>query len=263
MKDILDLDAFPLDQPESAAYQALCARCRNDLARDGMCNLDGFLRAQPAQDACDLLEPRLVEMAFRHKRLHNIYFDNNVPLPEGHPALKRFETSNRTLCADQLSGTRLVEVYEWQPLRDFLATIMGKSELHTMADPLARVNVMSYGEGEALGWHFDRSEFTTTLLLQPPRSGGVFEYRTDLRAPGKPNHEGVAQLLQGQDTDARALHLAAGTLNVFRGVNTPHRVTPVEGDTPRMIAVFSYFDRPGKVFTPKEQLGFYGRSAAT
>jgi hypothetical protein len=29
----------------------------------------------------------------------------------------------------------------------------------------------------------------------------------------------------------------------------------------RMIAVFSYFDRPGVVFSREDQLGFYGRAA--
>ncbi len=43
--------------------------------------------------------------------------------------------------------------------------------LHTMDRPLARVNVMAYGEGQALNWHFDRSEFTTTLQLEQPDAG--------------------------------------------------------------------------------------------
>ena len=68
-----------------------------------------------------------------------------------------------------------------------------------MPDPLARVNVMSYREGEALNWHFDRSEFTTTLLLQAPKAGGAFEYRSDLRTDTDPNYAGVARLLSGQD----------------------------------------------------------------
>jgi hypothetical protein len=130
-----------------------------------------------------------------------------------------------------------------------------------MADPLARVNAMRYATGEGLNWHFDRSEFTTTLLLQAPDKGGDFEYRTDLRSPDNPNYDGVAKLLTGQDPDLKRITLTPGTLNVFRGKNTAHRVTPVEGNTPRIIAVFSFFDRPGVLFTPEEQIGFYGRAA--
>jgi hypothetical protein len=154
-----------------------------------------------------------------------------------------------------------VQVYEWAPFATFLAATMEKPVLHTMADPLARVNVMEYRQGEALNWHFDRSEFTTTLLLQAPGAGGDFAYRTDLRSEGDPNYEGVAQLLEGRDAEVKLLHLDAGTLNVFRGKNTAHRVTPVRGPTDRIIAVFSYFDRPGVTFSPEERIGFYGRAA--
>jgi hypothetical protein len=38
-------------------------------------------------------------------------------------------------------------------------------------------------------------------------------------------------------------------------------VTPVEGTVPRMIAVFSFYDRPGVKMTAEEQKGFYGRVA--
>ena len=59
----------------------------------------------------------------------------------------------------------------------------------------------------------------------------------------------------------RRMSVIPGTLNVFRGVNTPHRVTPVSGDRARMIAVLTYYEEPGAMFTESEQLGFYGRSS--
>ena len=137
---------------------------------------------------------------------------------------------------------------------------MGKETLHTMADPLARVNVMAYREGQALNWHFDRSEFTTTLLLQAPEQGGGFEYCSDLRSDDDPNYDGVARLLQGQEA-TREITLLAGTLNVFAGKNTAHRVTPVQGETDRVIAVFSYYETPDVMFSEEERVGFYGRGS--
>ena len=132
--------------------------------------------------------------------------------------------------------------------------------LHLMAYPLAAVNVMAYHEGEALNWHFDRSEFTTTLLLQAPLSGGAFEYDQNLRSDADPNYAGVADLLGGR-RQPKQLKLEPGTLNIFKGKNTAHRVTPVQGGQDRIIAVFSYYDRPGVTFTPEEQIGFYGRAS--
>jgi hypothetical protein len=120
---------------------------------------------------------------------------------------------------------------------------------------------MTYREGERLNWHFDRSEFTTTILLQAPLAGGEFLYHTDLRSETDPNYDGVARLLRGEDPDMQRQTLTPGTLNVFKGRNTPHCVTPVQGAVDRVITVFSYYPRPGVIFTPEEQLGFYGRRA--
>jgi hypothetical protein len=54
--------------------------------------------------------------------------------------------------------------------------------------------------------------------------------------------------------------LTEGTLNVFAGKNSLHRVSTVQGPRSRLIAVFSYYERPGVLFSEKERLGFYGRS---
>ncbi len=262
MHDILDLVHYPLDRPESADWQALVARCRADLAAEGMFNLEGFLRPGAVARAVAELAPRFETDAFTHTRRHNIYFRREIPgLPPGHPALTEVETTNHTICADRMGEAVVVRLYEWPDFARFLAATMKKPRLFTMDDPLARVNAMAYREGEALNWHFDRSEFTTTLLLQAPEEGGEFEYRTDLRSEKDPNYEGVARLLRGEDPGVRRLRLAPGTLNVFRGKNTAHRVTPVEGDRPRIIAVFSFYERPGVLFSEEERIGFYGRAA--
>ena len=225
-----------------------------------MFNLHGMMHPHVASQAAQSLASKFNSESFSHTRSHNIYFKKSIPeLPDDHPALAQFETSNRTLCADQLGQGALMRLYEWPPFIAFLAACMGKDQLFTMGDPLARVNVMSYGAGQALNWHFDRSEFTTTLLLQAPDQGGAFEYRSDLRSDDDPNYDGVAALLQGQDTP-RQIELSAGTLNVFAGKNTAHRVTPVEGDSARVIAVFSYYETPDVMFSEEERVGFYGRA---
>ncbi len=260
MQDIIDLDTYPLDKPGTQGYDALVARCRRALARDGMFDLAGFLRPKALEQALAEVAAKQ-HQAFTHARDHNIYFRKEIPgLAPDHPALKPFRTANHTLCADQIGGV-LERLYEWPAFAAFLAACMEKPALYTMDDPLARLNVMTYREGEALNWHFDRSEFTTTILLQAPEQGGLFEYRTDLRSDIDPNYDGVAKMLAGMDPEVQRVKLVAGGLNVFRGRNTAHRVTPVIGDTARRIAVFSFYDRPGVRMTPEEQKGFYGRAA--
>ena len=262
MRDLVNLEEFPLDAPDCAAYAALVARCKADLAAGGMFNLDGFLRGNVAQAEVMRLSPIIDADSFRHARTHNIYFKPSVDgLASDHPALQTFETSNNTICADQLAGSAVEQIYKWPAFIAFLTEVMEKPALYPMKDRLAAYNVMRYKEGQALNWHFDRSEFTVTLLLQAPDAGGVFEYRTDLRTADDPNYDGVVSLLAGEDADLQQMAVVPGTLNVFRGVNTPHRVTAIKGDTPRVIGVLTYFERPDVEFSDSEQLGFYGRIA--
>jgi hypothetical protein len=250
MRQVLDLDRYPVDRLDAPETRELIERCKAELAAHGMFNLPGLVRDSVIDRCAAELEPLIDTAAYTHKRSHNIYF----------PALRRCDTINHTLCGDQLAATIVGRIYEWTPLADFLACVMEKPRLFLMADPLARINVMGYRAGEALNWHFDRSEFTTTLLIQSREAGGEFEYRSDLRTADDPNYEGVARLLQGEDDAVRSLPLKAGTLNVFKGRNTAHRVTPAVGDKQRIVAVFSYYERPGVQFSREERMGFYGRA---
>lgn len=262
IENILDLDRYPLDREGSADWQRLVDESKAALAANGMFNLEGFLRPGVAERAVADIRPVMDTRSHVHKRMHNIYFKPSIPeLSPDHPALRKVETISHTVCADQIPGSTVLSIYEYEPLVRFLAATMDKPQLHVMQDPLARANVMGYRAGEALNWHFDRSEFTTTLLLQAPEIGGDFEYRTDLRSDDDPNYDGVAKLLEGRDPEAKILRIKAGTLNVFRGKNTAHRVTTVEGNRERVIAVFSYYERPGVTFTDEERIGFYGRAA--
>ena len=262
MKEILNLGRYPLHRETSPEWQELVDRSKADLHAKGMFNLEDFILPSVAGRAALELSPLMASQSHTHKREHNIYFLPEIPgLEKDHPALRKVQTINHTLCADQIPNSLVIAIYEYPPFARFLAATMGKNALHTMQDPLARVNVMAYRKGEALNWHFDRAEFTTTLLLQEAELGGEFEYHSDLRSDENPNYEGVAKLLEGRDPQVKRMRLKAGTLNVFRGKNSAHRVTTVQGNADRMIAVFSYYEKPGVLFSPEERLGFYGRSA--
>jgi hypothetical protein len=258
---LLDLAAYPLHHLDSAEGQALVRRCRAELTSTGMFNLPGFVRPEALAAAVAELKPLLADGAFRHARRHDIWFGAPQPdLPPDHGARLMIETSNRTVTGDRTAGTILRRIYDWPALPAFLAAAMEKPVLHPMADPLACLNVMGYGDGEGLNWHFDRSQFTVTLLLQMPEAGGEFEYRRNLRSAEEPNYDGVARLLAGKDPEVRSVALSAGTLNVFAGRNTAHRAAPTRGPRERIVAVMSFVEQPGVMFSAAERVGFYGRA---
>ena len=98
-------------------------------------------------------------------------------------------------------------------------------------------------------------------MIQEPERGGAFEYVGGVRDAdaGDMGFEGLCKVLDGE-TKPRRLSMDAGALVLFRGRNALHRVTPVEGGRQRIIAVFSFFDRPGVNFSAAERQGFYGRA---
>lgn len=263
MNRLIDLQNYPLHRLESEAAQQLVAQCVEDLERRGMFTLKGFMRSEVIDEILPGLLTKFRHESFTHEREHNIYFSNDIDniedIPADHPALARVKTINHTLCGDQLAEP-LRQIYLWSGMTEFLARVMHKPILYPMDDPLACANVMGYYEGEGLNWHFDRSEFTTTLLLQSPLQGGEFQYRQALRSEQDPNFDGVARLIRGEDPRVKTLQLCAGDLNVFKGRNTAHRVTPPVGESARVVAVFSYYETPGRMFSDEENLGFYGRT---
>jgi len=260
----IDLERYPLARLDEPTGRELVAANRQALSESGSCSLVAFLRPEAVAQAVAEVEPLMDRCSHHHRQHHNVYFTD----PDGGDVQSRalglqektLATSNRTLTCDQLAGTLIRRVYEWPALCVFLAHVLGKPTLFPMADPLARLNVMGYGEGDRIDWHFDRAEFTVTLLLQAAEAGGVFQYRRNLRSAETPNRPGVARLLAGEDPEVRQLRLEPGTLNVFLGYRSPHRITPVVGPRRRLIAVMSFMERPDVSFSAQDRRQFYGRS---
>lgn len=55
---------------------------------------------------------------------------------------------------------------------------------------------------------------------------------------------------------------APGTLCLFRGRYSLHRVSEARGPRPRLLAVFSYHREPGLIFPEATQRNYVGRAAA-
>jgi hypothetical protein len=138
--------------------------------------------------------------------------------------------------------------------------VLGEKALYKYADDLSSINVHFASEGQELGWHFDNSSFAITLMIQQPKAGGAFEYVKNVRDAdhGEMNVEAVDQVLNG-DVAVSSLEIEEGSLALFRGRNSMHRVTPTEGDTTRMLVVLAYNGQPGIELSESARMTFYGR----
>ena len=99
-----------------------------------------------------------------------------------------------------------------------------------------------------------------TLLIQKPEGGGEFQYIRNFRnsEEGEMNFDGVHRLLKNE-VEYESLMMDPGALVLFRGRNSIHRVTPVEGNKTRILAVLAYNSEPNISLSETSRMTFYGR----
>ena len=148
-------------------------------------------------------------------------------------------------------------LYNDPKFRSFVKQTTGETDLHPYADPLSSINIHYANRGQELGWHFDNSSFAITLLIQKPEKGSRFEYVKDLRNAdeGDMNFQGVVAVLE-QELKPQVLNMDPGTLVLFRGRNSLHRVSPNEGHKTRMLAVLAYNNEPGVELSESARMTF-------
>ena len=252
---IVDLDAHPITDAGFAR------RCQQTLDRDGVLVLPDFLT--PEALAAVHAEARAGRKdAYFCAQNHSVYLTPPDPAyPEDHPANRQVVSSKGCICDDQVAAdSALRQLYDAEEFRAFVKAVTGQAELHSYADPLSSINIHYAEQGQELGWHFDNSSFVITLLIQKPGAGGRFEYLKDLRdaGAGEMNFDGVGALLDGK-VAPEVLTMEPGTLVLFRGRNSVHRVSPNESDVTRMLAVLAYNAEPGVALSESARQTFYGR----
>ena len=255
LEDVIDLDACPLGN------ENFIASGKKTLAEDGVLTLPGFLRAEAIETLVAEAETQK-HHAYFTASTHNVYLTEPRPgLGEDHVYNRQLASSKGCITTDQVPvGSGLHTIYDSSLCRQFVAQIVCESGLYVYADPLASINVHFASEDQELNWHFDNSDFAITLLLQAPRDGGYFEYVRDLRnAEGDDmNFAGVTAILDGK-MQPSVLSMEPGTLVLFRGRNSIHRVTPTIGDQTRILVVLAYNAAPGIALSESARMTFFGR----
>jgi hypothetical protein len=246
------------DYPITA--EAFRRECRKSLDNSGALVLPNFLQTGAIQSIRKEGEQQK-HLAYFTQSNHNVYLsppDNNYPAQ--HPRNREVTSSKGCITTDQIpQESALNTLYHSQQFQEFLCAVLRVDALHEYADPLSSINLHYASEGQELGWHFDNSSFAITLLIQAPEQGGKFEYVKDLRtSSGDNNFDAVAAVLDGS-TQPETLELEAGTLCLFRGHNSMHRVTPTIGNTTRLLVVLAYNTEPGISLSESARMTFYGR----
>lgn len=237
------------------------AECKNTLDEAGVLVLKDFIQPDAIEQIKNEGSENITKAYFCANK-HTVYLtpqDENLPLD--HPRNIEVTSSKGLIGDDQIpENSSLKTLYKSQIFQTFIRKVVGEEGLYPYADPLSSVNLHFAKEGQELGWHFDNSSFAITLLIDKPDGGGDFEYIKDLRDAdtGDMNYDGVGNLLSGA-LKPETLNMEAGTLVLFRGRNSIHRVTPTIGSKTRMLAVLAYNSKPNVELSESARMTFYGR----
>ena len=153
-----------------------------------------------------------------------------------------------------------ITLYKKKELVRFVSDCLGVAPIYCWADPLGSNPYSIMDHGHYFPWHFDGNEFTLSILIQKSEQGGIFEYCPDLRSPEDENFKQVAEVLKGNRDRVHTLDLNPGDLQIFKGRFSMHRVTRVEGNRSRYIALPTYVRNPNRVNKPEHSKQVYGRA---
>lgn len=191
----------------------------------------------------------------------------------------------------------LSSLYQNPTLLHLVSSIVGK-DLYLSEDPLGCCSINVFRPGYHHSFHFDESEFSTTLMLQEAENlnSGLFQYTDPLRRDSNElvlskvatvihqyddNLKVEGKVLLEQEDESKkqedlednvpppqqsptnklhTLDFRPGTLSVFSGSRSLHRVTRVEGDRSRLVAVLTFATSPGFRNSEQVQRMFWGRS---
>ena len=260
--DAVDLDRYPVDDPASPAYRALVQTCREQLRSDGVAQLAGFLTPAAVGQMLTVAS-QSAGQAWASDQTHTVYFEpaDDSAGPD-HPRALLQHSAKKAIAYDQIPASAPIRrLYESDDLTSFIAAVLDKPVLYRSADPLDALEIAIFDDGDELGWHFDNSEFSVTVMYRQSEAGGHFDYYPRLRDERDENYPGVQRILHGASGGVLQLPASPGTLAVFRGQHAMHRVTPVGGPRPRINSVLTYGEHPGMKLSELTQRLFYGRTA--
>ncbi|MFT5114986.1 MAG: hypothetical protein ACI8P9_004329 [Parasphingorhabdus sp.] len=266
MQSIINLRDYPIHRAESAAYQDMIDSARDTLNKQDALELPNFLLPDTLRELLEFAAANKTESHFM-QGMFPAYSDNmndrdDTELPDDHPSRIRLPASHHFIAGDLIDHNSPVRLlYNNKSFIEFLKSILGTPTLYTVADKLGCMSLLFYKPGDSNGWHFDTTEFIVSLVLQTAEVGGEYHYIPNLRSATDENLTEVSKRMQNPDNPVgiQKANLQSGSLFLFKGKNTLHRVTKIAGQQDRIVGILSYNQKPGHVLTESSRMAMYGR----
>ena len=266
VSEIINLPDFPLDQLDSAAGRSLVCKVRESLADDGCCSLENFVYSDARVIMAQQAES-LVELAYPGPSEVSPYFFNykigeNLDLDENHPVRHKGLRNLRQVATDLIPDDHVLSIlFRTALMTGFLGKVFDMP-VYRNQDKYQSLNISIMENGGCQQWHFDSGQLVTTLLLQAREAGGVFEYVPRIRSDENENFDEVRKVLDRNSGLVKQLEPCEGSLNLFQGHYSLHRVTEVQGGRRRIQAILGYATVPDLVGSLESSILHYGPRVA-
>jgi len=258
---LVDLDRYPVLEPHSETYRAVVADVRRQMVEKGAAEMEGFV-SPAGVDALARDADALALRAHASGGQGTAYLEfPDFTLPEDHPRLHFADYSVRAVAYDITPyDSPLRRLYEWDPMKDLIEAVLGRGPIYRYGDPFGALNLAVMGEGDQLQWHFDQTDFVVSLAIQSAERGGDFEVVPRLRSAGEERYDDVAAVLRGDTAGVETLPMRPGTLLVFEGRHSLHRVSLIAGRRWRHVGLLAYDTAPGTLGSDLLRADRYGRT---
>ncbi len=259
---LVDLDRYPIDQPDSTSYRAAIEEARTGLRATGCAIVRDLIRSEALEQLGLEIWERKHTTHFSTQVINPYFhFHHNAEWPDRHPMNTFLERSSGFIPGDSWENTTAMRVMFQHPdLARFLADCLEIAELHPYADPLAGLTANILDPGQQFTWHFDTNEFAVTVLVEEADGGGLFEYVPNIRSDGDEGFDHIQHVLEGGREGVHTLDLRPGDMQIFRGRYSLHAVSRVAADSaPRHAAIFAYTEHPGVIGRVERTEQLFGR----
>jgi hypothetical protein len=253
-------ERYPVEDKDHPVVQRLCAQAQTALAQHSVFVLPDFVRPaalQQMREEANVLVPwahhmDVVTPLYPEQQEHDVRAH--------HPVRRaRVRTSVRAISYARIPrDAALRALYEWDPLLEFVAALLGLPRMYRYQDAHGALNIAVMVEGDEFGWHVDQTDFVVSLVLQAPEAGGEFLCRPVLRPDSEANDAAVLAVLENRCPRIATVPMHAGSFMLFQGRHALHRVTPIQGRVPRLVALLAYDTQPGTASSPALLKARYG-----
>ena len=258
---LVDLQQYPIDSLDTPQCLAQLDQWQQHFQDTGVCVLERFISQQTLTEMVREATEQ-VPSAYHSTVTGNAYLETSSDeFPAEHAKSLTETTSLGVVAYDQFADTSLIKkLYQWDAVLNLVRRIVGLDQLYRFACPLGALNLSVMQRDDYLRWHFDSCDFVVSIPIQEAESGGVFEFSKNIRSFDNENFEQVARLLRGDRSSVQTLTAPAGSLILFKGRNTIHRVTRIAGDRARLYVLLGYAESPDVVSNDYLMKTRYGRT---